>query len=281
MVSSLSPGQTGCLRSGTYNEFVRLNKNGQPGAPIVVRSAPGELATLTNNVYAPPENHDVTLSHVKLTATTAGQVMLMQIYASRATIANNDISASDRRNSCILVAGGAVDVEIRANRIHNCGSVSSGNQIHGIYLSNGRRTKVLSNYIYAVLGGWGVHLWTNADDSLIANNVIDGNRGGIVLGGNSSSISERNAFRDNIITNSVDLDGMRTYWGGQVGAGNVFDRNCVWNNKVYNTVGTGYTISNLVTADPKYVNRSARDYRLQSGSPCAGKGPTVTVGPTG
>ena len=41
LAHSLAPGQTGCLRGGTYRENVEVNANGAPGAPITIQSYPG------------------------------------------------------------------------------------------------------------------------------------------------------------------------------------------------------------------------------------------------
>ncbi|MGN6103557.1 MAG: hypothetical protein ACTHU0_00390 [Kofleriaceae bacterium] len=45
-ISRLAPGDTLVLRGGTYYESVVVNASGKPGAPITIRSAPGELAIL-------------------------------------------------------------------------------------------------------------------------------------------------------------------------------------------------------------------------------------------
>ena len=44
LADSLHPGQTGCLRSGTYQGDVTIDKGGTGSAPIVVTSYPGERA---------------------------------------------------------------------------------------------------------------------------------------------------------------------------------------------------------------------------------------------
>jgi parallel beta-helix repeat protein len=274
LVSSLSAGQTGCLKGGTYGEYANVTKGGVAGSPIVLRSAPGELATLTNNVYFPSSAHDVTLSHVRLTGTSAGQAMLVQIFGSRVTLSDSDISASDRRHTCILVDGGVSDVVIQANKIHNCGVPNLNIYEHGVYLGKTSRTKVVSNTIYANRSGYAIHLWKNADDSLIANNIVHGNRGGIFVGGSSNGeVSERNVVRDNVVTWSVDRNGISSYWGSTPGSGNVLQHNCLWKNNVLDVYVTGFTQSGAVIADPLYVNAAGLDFRLASTSPCAGMGP--------
>src|SRR4029078_209906 len=50
---SLAAGETGCLGAGTYNESLRVNHGGQPGAPIQLTSAPGGQAALVGRVLLP------------------------------------------------------------------------------------------------------------------------------------------------------------------------------------------------------------------------------------
>lgn len=45
-VRQLKPGDTLCLRSGTYNEHVKVAARGTETQPITIRSAPGELAVI-------------------------------------------------------------------------------------------------------------------------------------------------------------------------------------------------------------------------------------------
>jgi parallel beta-helix repeat protein len=259
-----------------------VTKSGAAGNPIFLRSAPGELATLTNNVVFHSTTHDVTLSHLRLTGTSAAQAMLVQIFGSRVTLADSDITASDRRHTCILVDGGASDVVIQANKIHNCGVPNLNIYEHGVYLASARRTKVVSNTFYANRSGYAIHLWKNADDSLIANNIVHGNRGGITIGGSSDGqVSERNVVRDNIVTSSVDRNGISSYWGSTPGSGNVLQHNCLWKNRVVDVYVTGFTQSGTVIADPLYVNAAAADFRVPSTSPCAGMGPTSSASSPG
>src|SRR5687768_7476817 len=44
LLQSLSPGQTGCLRGGSYVGAVGITKGGAPGTPITLRSYAGERA---------------------------------------------------------------------------------------------------------------------------------------------------------------------------------------------------------------------------------------------
>ena len=58
-----------------------------------------------------------------------------------------------------------------------------------------------------------------------------------------------------------------SYWESTVGTGNVARSNCVYGGGAGNVSG-GFTSQNNLVADPQFVNRGARDYRLKAGSPC-------------
>ena len=62
LMDSLAAGETGCLAPGTYNESLRVNHGGQPGAPIQLTSAPGGQATLVGRLYVPQGSNDVVFS---------------------------------------------------------------------------------------------------------------------------------------------------------------------------------------------------------------------------
>ena len=101
LVDSLSAGQTGCLRAGEYtdsDEYVlRFGRAGTPGAPISVRSYPGERARLVGIVHVPSSADHVRLAHVDIEGT--GDKNTVKIYASDVVIEGNDITNRMRGGS--------------------------------------------------------------------------------------------------------------------------------------------------------------------------------------
>ena len=112
--------------------------------------------------------------------------------------------------------------------------------------------------------------------------MIDGNGEGVIFsseagGGEYSAAyaSSGNVVTRNIISNSTQRHNVESFWAGPVGTGNVARDNCLWNGAQGNidlSAGGFLSISNIV-ANPGFVDREAGDFRLQSGSPCAGMGP--------
>jgi hypothetical protein len=139
---------------------------------------------------------------------------------------------------------------VRANEIYNvdlchnqCPGSSGGS---GIGVSAGSGTQVYNNIIRNTAGGSGIEVaWRNPSNAKIYNNTVYDAAGGIFINSDST-----NAVVEN---NIVSL-------GGGV-------RNS----------GSGTTLSNNLTTDPKFVNPSASDFHLQVGSPAINAGMTLSA----
>ena len=142
---------------------------------------------------------------------------------------------------------------------------------HGIYAANAQGGRIVGNRFWNVTG-YAMHLYPNSQRLLVARNVVDGGepsvRGGIVIGGDDEYASSGNVVEHNVVAYA------RTYnivsaWEGPVGHGNVVRANCVWGGGRGNIdVEGGMTASGNRVADPRFVDRAARDYRLAASSPC-------------
>jgi hypothetical protein len=279
---NLTSGQAGCIKAdGTYVEKFKITRSG-----ITLRTDPAyaSKASIRGRIEVADVANDVTIDNVYLNVNNVdlGIEVGMQIWGDRFKLSNSEVTALDSSGggSCILLGsptyGIANDPVIERNRIHDCGTNWPAHD-HGIYLEAPRRAIVRNNYIYDNDGGWGLHFYPDADGSTIDNNTIDGNWAGITISGEGSTASDSNTFRNNIVSNSYGRYNVESYWSGAVPTGNAFNGICVWNPAPGFTnfdggQGTAYTVTGSITADPLYVNRAAKDFRLQSGSPCAGKG---------
>ncbi len=282
---SLAPGEVGCLAPGaTFSERLRGNRGGQPGRPITMTSGPGNgRATLLGELFVPDGTSDIVYTDLIINGRTSFRVN-PSINGDRITFSNNEIT-DENHGICFHLGkpgeGVAEDIVIDGNRIHNCGRLPATGFDHGIYLNTTRNVRITNNYIYDN-ADYGVHLYPDAQGTLVANNVIDGNGRGVTFSGEGSTASSNNVVTNNIISNSSNTSNIESYWGGPVGSGNRAEGNCLWNGAKGNIgTQTGFAVSNNLSVDPLFANRSAKDFSLRPGSPCAGKGPGSALAPIG
>ena len=127
--------------------------------------------------------------------------------------------------------------------------------------------------------GYGIHLWTHSISGRFYNNTIDGNgSGSVLIGGQWNSYggpSSNNAFYANILSYPGSGKNVVSFWSasGSPGSGNVVSRNCVWQGSLVEAAGVSY--ADNVAADPAYVDRRAKVYRLAPRSRCAAYGVRV------
>jgi parallel beta-helix repeat protein len=285
LAGALAAGQTGCLTAGTFAGDVSLSRGGQPGAPIVLTSAdPANPATIKGRIVTFPGGDWITFTQLYLDGVNAGALPSPTVGSDHVTFSNVDVTNEHTAICFDLINssqwGVAHYTTIDSSRIHDCGVLPATNGDHGIYAS-GYNAAITNNYIYGNADR-GVQL-RGATNTLVQNNVIDGNGEGVIFGDLTTA---GNTVTNNIVTNSKVRWNAESFWGsGPVGAGNSFQGNCVWatnGNSYYDSNGgvadaIGFTAGGNVVASPQYVNAAAGNYALQSGSPCAGKGPATTA----
>lgn len=271
--ATLTAGQTALLRAGTYPEATTITRSGTSTAPITFRGAPGETAVLTGRVK-------VTASWVRLsglrfvggTAANPGDVL---IYVSGGD--NVEISDSELRGagmSAIYVGdpgNGADNVQFLRNYVHDNGTHAQLD--HGIYYGTGRGGLIAGN-VFARNIAYGVQIYPNADNVVLTQNTIVANgKSGVVVGGESTT-SDGNLIVDNVIASNRE-GGIRAYWGGPVGTGNVARGNVLWNGSGDLPTGSaaaGIAFVDNLSANPLFASPAADDYRLQAGSPAVDRG---------
>jgi Right handed beta helix region len=271
LVSSLRSGQTGCLARGGYRHS-GMAKLSRPRTTL--RSVRGARATVDGAVWITEQATGARVSRLRLTTSDPEFDIPLKVQADRARVSLNRIYGS-RSTICVLV--GTVrtphGVVIERNRIRACGR--SGEYDHLIYLAHTRGTVVRGNVLYSNPGGWGVHMYPDADGTVVERNLIHGNLGGVVFAGDGTGLaSDGNTVRNNAITGSGPRWNIESSWsGGPSGTGNRAYRNCL------HTLGPGapsgiseldgFTIRhNSVLARLPYVNVGRGDFRFLRRSRC-------------
>jgi Right handed beta helix region len=285
LLDSLAPGETGCLHGGTYTssggDVLYPRRGGDPGAPITVRSYPGERARLVGIIDIRHGSDYVTLSGLEIEGTGEDGANTLKIYSRGVVVEDSDITNRWRGRSCLMLGnnqgGGEADQPIiRRNTFHECGNRANGNQDHGIYAADVDGGQIVDNLFYHS-AAYTIQLYPNARHTRFAHNVVDGSapsvRGGIVFGGDNEFASSDNVVEQNVIAYAA-TSGITSYWEGPVGTGNVARDNCVWGSRDDDISGErGFASVGNRIARPLFASRDARDYRLAAGSPCL-----VTIG---
>ena len=277
LADSLSPGEVGCLHAGTYSEDVTINHGGSgEDARIVLRSFPGERARISGRVYVPTRSRYVTVEQLDLDGHDSPpcsdkddcRLPSPTVDGDHAVFQDNDVT-NRHLGICFAVGGGSENVVIRRNRIHNCGVLPANNHEHGIYLTETVGTKILDNVIYDNADR-GIQLYPNADGTVIRGNIVDGNGQGIIFSGVGGGTSDDTVVENNIFTNAKLRWNIESWYPDGEGTGNVARNNCVYGGERGN-IGPqdGFTATRNLTADPQFVDRSGKDFRLRAGSPCA------------
>jgi parallel beta-helix repeat protein len=279
LLGSLGPGEIGCLFGGVYAEDVKVTAGGSPGSPLVLASRPGSRATLRGRLWIAGEASDVLVTGLNLDGRNAARLPSPTVNGDRIVFRGNDVT-NYHTGICFVLGsssgwGTAGDVLLEGNRIHDCGRLPATNHEHGVYVESARGARIVDNLIYDNADR-GIQLYPDAQDTVVAHNVVDGNGEGVIFSGEGGSASSGNRVTDNVITNSLLRFNVESWWpvGNPVGTGNVVERNCLWNGRQGNVAPqVGFVARDNVVANPGFESRAAKDFALLDGSPCAGFGP--------
>jgi Right handed beta helix region len=269
LVDSLSAGQTGCLRGGTYAGRGRLNVShgGRSGAPLTLTSFPGESARLVyGTVHVVAGSNYVTLRDLDIDGSSNPDVTVW-VEGDHAAVEGNRIGNANAGMSCLIVGQDAT-ITVTENVFGDCGRYADGNQDHAIYAAHTRDATIVDNVFWGA-SGWAIHLYPDAQHTLVAHNVIDDDGGGVIFAGDGSTASSDNTVQQNIITNATAQYLLQSSFGGPAGTGNLASQNCLSQGHL-GDIGpqNGFSATANATADPDYLNAADHDYRLAPDSPC-------------
>ena len=275
LAAALAPGQTGCLREGTYSWSGDLSIR---TASITLTSFGEEQAVMQGRVRIEATATGAVLEGLVLDGRNSGNELSPLIYASQVVLRDNEIT-NHHTGICIHLDRYydnpvPTNVVIEGNRIHDCGALPANNFDHGIYVGKAEGTVIRDNWIYDNANR-GIQLYSQAQHTQITGNVIDGNGQGVIFGGEQSNPSSNNVVEGNVISNSRLRDNVESSWGGSPGTGNVVRGNCIGGGTydegdggILSAPNRGFAENGNTIAEPEFVNRSAGDLSLVPGSVC-------------
>jgi parallel beta helix pectate lyase-like protein len=269
LLSKLRRGQTGCLWSGRYRHLgvARIQR-----PAVTLRTVRRSRAVVDGTIWVDPPARGARISGIRLTTHDPTFMIPLKVQADDVRISRNLITNSQSK-SCVLI--GSVRVArrtvIERNRIRHCGRQDHFD--HLLYVSHTRGAVIRGNILTGNPGGWAVHLYPDADGTVVENNVIDRNHGGVVFAGDGEETSDGNVVRYNAITSSGPRWNLEASWDGSTGGGNSAHHNCLYTAGLGRPAGiatlAGFSaLRNRVLGRLPYVNRARGDYRFRRGSPC-------------
>lgn len=276
LVNALSPGQTGCLRAGTYTGDVTVDKG------VKLTSYGGENAIVRGRVVV--TGAGAAIEKLMLDGRNAGNLASPTIHAADVVLRDNDIQNVSTSAICVNVkTSGALVPDrflIERNRIHHCGSLPWTNLLHGLMLENGTGGIVQDNVVYSNADK-GLLLYPSLQSATIRRNTVDGNGSGIHFG----EATANTLVESNVVANSTRRWNVESY--NLFGAGNAVRSNCVWGSNPttsYNTRGgimsgleSYLTLGTNPVAQPGFANRGAGDFSIPAGAGCAAYGAPASV----
>jgi nitrous oxidase accessory protein NosD len=240
-----------------------------------IRSFGRRRATVDGALWIMPGARGARIAGLKLTSHDPTYAIPLKVQADEVAIVGNEITAA-RSISCVLVGSSRTvsNLLIEGNRIQRCGR--TGEHDHLIYVLRSRNAVIRRNLLVRNLGGWAIHLYPDADGTLVEGNVMDSNKGGVIFAGTGrGDTSDGNLVRENIVTNSSPRWNIESSWSdGPSGEGNVASHNCLFSTGPGGPSGVGPEdgfdqTDNVVAEGPVYVDRRAGDYQLRRDSNCA------------
>jgi hypothetical protein len=278
LVASLAAGQIGCLEDGTYAENVTFAKGGTNANPITLTAAPGAHPVLKGVLTIPDTTDFISIANLSLEGPDAGTTdsgapapsksPTALVRGDHVALRRDDIT--NQGNDCVTLGdpsfGTAKLTVIDGARIHGCAS--------GVVARVAESGLVTSSYIYDN-SGTGVALMPSGNSFTVERDVIDGNGAGVLFGSDGKLVSNNNVVRTSVISNSTVGYDLSSSYPAAAGTGNSATQNCLWMGAKGEVVAPskGFSTKDNVTADPLFVDRANKDFRLAPGGPCSLLGP--------
>jgi hypothetical protein len=293
--SSLHPGQTGCLRAGSYGStstWHKINTDGGPGAQITITAYRGESATVIG--YVDIEASYTTFTRLRIDGSNtlykshpAGVNCPNNVSQSLVIAGHDDMldhidyfqSVPQMRGNGIGIGfwGNADNTIIRYSKVHDVGQCMAYD--HLIYLAGGNNVQIYDNWLYNDAHGRGVQLYPGPTNAKVYGNVVDRAGEGFVIGNEPGYTVSGNQIFHNVISNATGLpwegipgQAIHDLYAGAQGQGNTFHDNLLFNDPGGVGQLSAVQAYNNVTGNPRYLSQASHVYRVLAPSPAASWG---------
>jgi hypothetical protein len=277
----LDPGETLVVRGGTYRADLVYERGGTAAAPITVKNYPGETPVL-EPVSREPLRVRGAAAWTTFKGLTIQRAAIGSNYQNLFVVGGaHDVTFIGNTIRWAL-AGSGVFVDDTASRINLVGNRvyqnNGANQHQGIYYE-GQNGVIGGNLVYGQTNGFGIQVKSGANQVVIAENTtVDNSLSGIAVANTASSVTIANNI--SAFNGGYGIRGMSDAYSPATGIGTAF------NNLLYGNAAGAYAnqVAGMITfgaqlpaADPLFVDRPNRNYRLQSTSPAIGKADVAYV----
>lgn len=286
LTSALSSVANGGIINITANlngggAILTITRAGSAAAPVTITSDPGVLIT---NFY----QWNIRGSYLRFKGLNIGSATLDGIKidtgANHIEIEKCKVHNSSRQGIIIGGAGDQIaDVQIWDSEIYINGTTGAGfnNLDHGVYATNTLRLTIANTLFYGNPNGFAMQIYPECVDTIITCCVSDeqlntlGGGGGPLVIGSETGQAVTNLTAVGLLLTNGQLAACHIWApsGSTRTNINVYDSIAYLTGSPQFETASGVTYTNCANAsvDPLYVNRTARDYTLQAGSPAISK----------
>jgi len=264
-LDTAKPGQTILVRPGIYREDLIARRSGTPTDRIVLRPYAGGKVIIHGRLRIEANNLRVVGFRIDGKGLTRPTPLVYVNGGRSVTLERVEIVNSIR--SGLFVSNSARDVNVLACWAHANGTRAKLD--HGIVFARGRAGTIQSTVVEHNKAG-GILIYPGYDDVLVNQNTIVRNGAFGILVGGERTTSDEVVIANNIVAFNGG-QGIRTFWGGDVGSGNIATYNLIWGNSEDDVSRAGMTQQGNFHAAPRFIDVAAGDLRLQRRSPAVGQ----------